>query len=154
MAHILAHDNIRASSWRHPVPLLIKPESIVISKNNLQFVTSTLYYRSTLRRSHTWICIRINLKSSEKLPQHLTMYFFSLHTQLSTTRLSRTKREWLHCFAGVCLVFLGKQGDYYCSESPRCCWWCQIIMHKQMNLQKRCAAKALRPYQMAEKGTN
>lgn len=31
---------------------------------------------------------------------------------------------------------------------------CQIIMHKQTNLQKRCAAKTLRPYQMAEKGTS
>lgn len=69
----------------------------------------------------------------------------AVHTSHSldcvTLSYSRTKREWLHCFAGVCLVFLGQQGDYYCRKSCGCCWWCQIIMHKQTNLQKRCACQ-------------
>lgn len=49
--------------------------------------------------------------------------------------LSRTKSWWLHCFSRVCLVFLGQRGADDCSGSPRCCWWCQIIMQKQKNLQ-------------------
>lgn len=70
--------------------------------------------------------------------------FCSAHLALAPLRDSQLLKDKegmtsLFCWSGllVCLVFLGQQGDYYCRKSSGCCWWCQIIMHKQTNLRKK-----------------
>lgn len=113
--------------------ILIQENGLICNLDLLLFKALTLLYMCQHLLRKQW-------KNGLIISKCVFFFLLPRHTpqrRLSTPRLSRTKREWLHCFAGVCLVFLGQQGDYYCSESPRCCWWCQIIMHKQTELRDK-----------------